>query len=350
MKEEKMKNIKDFNLDELKEAFIKLGEKPFRAEQVFKWIYEQNVTSFDKMTNLSKDLREKLKENFSLCIYKIERKQKSKDGTIKYLFDILDGNMIETVLMSYHHGYSLCVSSQVGCKMGCKFCASTGIKFIRSLSSGEIVEQLLAVERDENIKISNVVFMGIGEPLDNYDNVINAIGILNNQKGINIGARHISISTSGLVPKIYKLADEKLQCTLSISLHATTDEIRSSMMPVNNSYNIEELIKACKYYLEKTNRRISFEYALAKENNDNLEDAKRLVKLLRGMNCHVNLIPINKIENGNYTKSSNENILKFRDYLNDNGIVATVRRELGSDIEAACGQLRRKNIKDKEVN
>lgn len=234
--------------------------------------------------------------------------------------------------------------------MGCKFCASTGIKFIRSLSSGEIVEQLLAVERDENIKISNVVFMGIGEPLDNYDNVINAIGIINNQKGINIGARHISISTSGLVPKIYKLADEKLQCTLSISLHATTDEIRSSMMPVNNSYNIEELIKACKYYLEKTNRRISFEYALAKENNDNLEDAKRLVKLLRGMNCHVNLIPINKIENGNYTKSSNENILKFRDYLNDNGIVATVRRELGSDIDAACGQLRRKNIKDKEVN
>ena len=192
--------------------------------------------------------------------------------------------------------------------------------------------------------------MGIGEPLDNYDNVINAIGIINNQKGINIGARHISISTSGLVPKIYKLADEKLQCTLSISLHATTDEIRSSMMPVNNSYNIEELIKACKYYLEKTNRRISFEYALAKENNDNLEDAKRLVKLLRGMNCHVNLIPINKIENGNYTKSSNENILKFRDYLNDNGIVATVRRELGSDIDAACGQLRRKNIKDKEVN
>ena len=208
--------------------------------------------------------------------------------------------------------------------MGCKFCASTGIKFIRSLTSGEIVEQLLAVERDENIKISNVVFMGIGEPLDNYDNVINAIGIINNQKGINIGARHISISTSGLVPKIYKLADEKLQCTLSISLHATTDEIRSSMMPVNNSYNIEELIKACKYYLEKTNRRISFEYALAKENNDNLEDAKELVHLLRGMICHVNLIPINKIENGAYTKSSNENIIKFRDYLNDHGIVLSL--------------------------
>ena len=247
--------------------------------------------------------------------------------------------------MKYHHGYSLCVSSQIGCKMGCKFCASTGIPFIRNLSSGEIVEELLAVQRDENIKISNVVFMGIGEPLDNYENVVNAIRILNNQKGLSIGARHISISTSGLVPKIYKLAEENIQCTLSISLHATTDEKRSSMMPVNNRYNIEELLQACKDYIAKTNRRISFEYALAKDNNDNLEDAKRLVKLLKGMLCHVNLIPINKIENGNYTKSSNENILKFRDYLNDHGIVATVRRELGSDIDAACGQLRRKSLK-----
>ena len=230
--------------------------------------------------------------------------------------------------------------------MGCKFCASTGIAFVRSLSSGEIVEQLLAVQRDENLKISNVVFMGIGEPMDNYDNVVNAIRIINNQKGINIGARHISISTSGLVPKIYQLAEENIQCTLSISLHATIDEQRSKMMPVNNLYNIEELLNACKDYISKTNRRISFEYALAKDNNDNLEDAKRLVKLLKGMNCHVNLIPINKIENGNYTKSSNDNIIKFRDYLNNHGIVATIRRELGSDIDAACGQLRRKNLKE----
>lgn len=344
-----MKNIKDYNLEELKEEFIKLGEKPFRAQQVFEWIYKVNVTSFDEMTNLSKELREKLKNEYSLCTYKIAKKQESKDGTKKYLFDILDGNMIETVLMSYHHGYCICVSSQVGCKMGCKFCASTGINFIRNLSSGEIVEQLLAVEKDENIKISNIVFMGIGEPLDNYKNVINAVKIINNPKGLNIGARHISISTSGIVPKIYKLADENLQSTLSISLHATTDEKRSSMMPVNNAYNIEELIKACKYYIQKTNRRISFEYALAKENNDNLEDAKRLVKLLKGMLCHVNLIPINKIENGKFTKSSNENIIKFRDYLNEYGIVATIRRELGSDIEAACGQLRRKNIKRGEL-
>ena len=340
-----MKNIKDYNLDELKQEFINMGEKPFRAEQVFKWIFEANVTSFDEMTNISLELREKLKKEYTLCNFKILKKQVASDGTKKYLFDVLDGNAIETVLMQYHHGYSICVSSQIGCKMGCKFCASTGINFVRSLTSGEIVEQLLAVQRDENIKISNVVFMGIGEPLDNYNNVVNAIRIINNPKGINIGARHISVSTSGLVPKIYDLANENIQCTLSISLHATTDEKRSSMMPVNNAYNIEELLQACRDYIDKTNRRISFEYALAKDNNDNLEDAKELVKLLRGMNCHVNLIPINKIENGKFDKSSNENIMKFRDYLNDHGIVATIRRELGSDIDAACGQLRRKNLR-----
>ena len=341
-----MKNIKDYNLEELKEEFIKLGEKAYRAEQVFKWLYVDKVSSFDDMTNLSKELREKLKQEFSMHNFKILKKQESSDGTKKYLFDILDDNAIETVLMEYHHGKSICVSSQVGCKMGCKFCASTGIKFARNLSSGEIVEQILAVERDENIKISNIVFMGIGEPLDNFENVVNAIGIINNQKGLNIGARHISISTSGLVPKIYELADKNLQCTLSISLHATTDKKRSEMMPVNNAYNIEELMKACKYYIDKTNRRISFEYALAKDNNDNLEDAKGLVKLLKGMLCHVNLIPINKIDSGKYIKSTNENIIKFRDYLNSKGIVATIRRELGSDIDAACGQLRKKNLQE----
>ena len=339
-----LKNIKDYDLNELKEELIKIGEKPFRAEQIFKWLYQEKVKSFDDMTNLSLELREKLKQNYTMCNFKILRKQESKDGTIKYLFDVLDGNAIETVLMSYHHGYSICVSSQIGCKMGCKFCASTGINFIRNLSSGEIVEQILAVEQDTGNRISNVVLMGIGEPLDNYDNVVNAIHIINNPKGINIGARHISLSTSGLVPKIYKLAEENIQCTLSISLHATNNKKRSSMMPVNDAYPIEELIQACKDYIEKTHRRISFEYALAKDNNDNIEDAKELVKLLKGMICHVNLIPINKIENGKFDKSSNDNIIKFRDYLNDHGIVATIRRELGSDIDAACGQLRRKNL------
>ena len=343
-----MKNIKDYNLEELKEELVAIGEKKYRAEQIFKWIYVDKVKEFDEMTNLSVELREKLKENYTMCNYKILRKQESADGTKKYLFDVLDGNAIETVLMEYHHGKTVCVSSQIGCKMGCKFCASTGIQFVRSLSSGEIVEQILAVEQDIGDKISNIVFMGIGEPFDNYDNVMKAIRIINNQKGLNIGARHISVSTSGLVPRIYDFANEDLQCTLSISLHATSNEKRSSMMPVNQRYPIEELMKACKDYIAKTNKRISFEYALAKDNNDNLEDAKELVKLLKGMLCHVNLIPINKIENGKYTKSTNENIIKFRDYLNDNGIVATIRRELGSDIDAACGQLRRKNLKNQE--
>ena len=341
-----MKNIKEYNLDELQNELVALGEKKYRAEQIFKWLYVDKVKEFDEMTNLSIELREKLKKEYTMCNFKILKRQEASDGTKKYLFDVLDGNAIESVLMEYHHGKTICVSSQIGCKMGCKFCASTGIKFIRSLTCGEIVEQILAVEQDIGDKISNIVFMGIGEPFDNYDNVMKAIKIINNQKGLNIGARHISISTSGLVPMIYRFADEELQCTLSISLHATNDAKRSSMMPINNRYSIEELMEACKYYINKTNKRISFEYALAKDNNDNLDDAKELVKLLKGMLCHVNLIPINKIENGDYVKSTNENIIRFRDYLNKNGIVATIRRELGSDIDAACGQLRRKSIKE----
>lgn len=340
-----MKNIKEYNLDELKQELISLGEKGYRAEQIFNWLYVEKVKSFDDMTNLSLELREKLKQNYTMCNFEILSKQESSDGTKKYLFDVLDGNAIETVLMQYHHGKTICVSSQIGCKMGCKFCASTGIAFVRGLTSGEIVEQILAVEQDIGEHISNIVFMGIGEPFDNYDNVMHAIRIINNQKGLNIGARHISVSTSGLVPRIYDFANEDLQCTLSISLHATDNTKRSAMMPVNNLYSIEELMEACKYYIAKTNKRISFEYALAKDNNDNLEDAKALVNLLKEMLCHVNLIPINKIENGKFTKSSNDNIIKFRDYLNDHGIVATIRRELGSDIDAACGQLRRKNLK-----
>ena len=339
-----MKNIKDYNLDELTKELESIGEKKFRAEQIFKWLYVEKVKSFDEMTNLSLELRKKLNENFDICNFEIVKKLVSKDGTIKYLFGLNDGNAIESVLMEYHFGKSVCVSSQIGCKMGCKFCASTGIPFIRSLTSGEIVEQIIAIEQDTGSKVSNVVFMGIGEPMDNFENVLNAIGILNNPKGLNIGARHISVSTSGVVPRIYEFADKDIQCTLSISLHSADDEIRSSMMPVNNAYNIEELMKACRYYIEKTNKRISFEYALAKDNNDNLQDAKKLVELLKGMLCHVNLIPINKIDNGNYQKSSLENIIKFRDYLNDHGIVATIRRELGSDINAACGQLRRQNL------
>lgn len=339
-------NIKNFTLDKLKEELKDFGEKPFRAEQIFKWLFQDRVISFDEMTNLSKELREKLKEKYLIGSFNLVKKLISVDGTKKYLFDINDGNgnLIETVLMSYHHGYSLCVSSQIGCRMGCKFCASTGIPFERNLEVGEIVQQILEVEKEEKISISNIVFMGVGEPLDNFENLIDAIKILNNPKAFNIGARHISISTSGIVPKIYQLADEKLQCTLSVSLHSSNNKKRSEMMPINNKYPLEELIKACKYYTKITNKRISFEYALAMDKNDNLEDAKELANLLKGMLAHVNLIPINKIEYGNYIKSTNDNIIKFRDYLNGKGIVATIRRELGSDIEAACGQLRRKNL------
>ena len=341
-----IKNIKNYSLDELKKELQNIGEKPYRATQIYEWVYSKRVQSFDDMTNLSIDLREKLKNNFSMGNYRIVKKLESVDGTKKYLFDINDGkgNLIESVLMQYHHGFTICVSSQIGCRMGCKFCASTGIKFERGLFPGEIVEQILAIEEDAKIRISNIVFMGIGEPLDNYDNVMKAIEIINNPKALNIGARHISLSTSGIVPRIYDLADKNMQCTLSISLHSTNNEKRSEMMPINKVYPIEELMKACKYYIEKTNKRISFEYALAKSENDNLKDADELVKLLKGMLAHVNLIPINEIKDGKYTKSTNENIIRFRDYLNEKGIVATIRRELGSDIEAACGQLRKQNL------
>lgn len=340
------KNIHDFDFENLKQEMKNIGEKPFRAEQITKWLYQERVENFDEMTNLSLDLRKKLQENYEIGKFRIEHKLISKDGTKKYLFNVCDSqnNLIETVLMQYHHGFTVCVSSQIGCKMGCKFCASTGIPFVRNLSSGEIVQQILEIEKDENIRISNIVFMGIGEPLDNFENVMKAIAILNHPKALNIGARHISISTSGLVPKIYELADKQMQCTLSISLHSANNETRSSMMPINQTYPIEELLKACRYYIGRTNKRISFEYALAKDNNDQLEAAKELVKLLKGMLAHVNLIPINPIQDGDYIKSTNENIIKFRDYLNEHGIVATIRRELGSDINAACGQLRRQNL------
>lgn len=340
------KNIRNYDLNELKQEMKKIEEKPFRAEQIFQWLNVEKVVCFDEMTNLSLDLRKKLQEIYEIRTFQIQQKLVSKDGTKKYLFNLCDPekNLIETVLMQYHHGYTVCVSSQIGCKMGCQFCASTGIPFVRNLEPGEIIEQIIAIEREEKIRISNIVFMGIGEPLDNFENVMKAIEIINHPKGLNIGARHISISTSGLVPQIYALAERQMQCTLSVSLHSSNNETRSSLMPVNRTYPIEELMKACQDYIKKTNKRISFEYALAKDNNDAQKDAKELAQLLKGMLVHVNLIPINPIENGKFTKSTNENILKFRDYLNEHGIVATIRRELGSDIEAACGQLRRQNL------
>lgn len=338
------KGIKNYTLDELKKEMIDISEKEYRAKQIYEWLYKKNVVTFEEMTNLSKELIAKLNEKYYIEDLEILEKLESKDGTKKYLLALPTGGAIECVLMKYKYGYTLCISTQKGCKMGCKFCASTKAKFEGNLQTGEIVDQILKIQREEDLRISNIVFMGIGEPLDNFANLINSIKIINDPFGIEIGARHISISTSGLANRIRDLADLKTQCTLSISLHYTTDELRSEIMPVNRRYNIEELLDACRYYIKVTGRRISFEYAMVDGLNDSLEDAKRLVSLIKNIKCHVNLIRINEIDETNYKKSTNDNILKFRDYLNDNNIVATIRRTLGEDIEAACGQLRKQNM------
>lgn len=343
-----MININEMLEIELKEYVEKLEEKSFHAVQIFKWLHKITVENFDEMTDLSKSLREKLKENTYINKLSILDVQKSKDGTHKFLVGLKDGNAIETVFMRYNHGNTLCVSTQVGCKMGCKFCASTKEGFVRNLEASEIEGQIIAVQKYMNEKVSNVVYMGIGEPLDNYDNVVKSIRLINSPNGLGIGARHISLSTCGLVDKIYKLADEKIQATLSISLHATTDEKRREIMPIAIKYSIEELIKACKYYISKTGRRISFEYALINSVNDSKEDALALSKLLRGMIAHVNLIPVNEIKEGQYKKSIEKNVEDFMNYMNSAGIVTTVRRELGKDIDAACGQLRQKHLSEKE--
>lgn len=341
-------NINDFTLNELEEYIVSLDEKKFHAKQIFKWIHKVGVTSFDEMTDISKSLRDKLKNNTYILNMEVITCQKSKkDGTMKFLIKLIDNCAIESVFMRYNHGNTLCVSTQVGCKMGCKFCASTKEGFERSLFASEIEGQIQTVQRYTGERISNVVYMGIGEPLDNYDNVVKSIRIINDAQGLNIGARHISLSTCGLVPKIYKLAEENIQCTLSISLHATTDEKRRDIMPIANRYSIDELLTACKEYIKITGRRISFEYALIYGKNDSYEDALALAKLLRGMIAHVNLIPVNEIKEKEYKKATEKSVEKFMNTLNSMGIVTTVRRELGSDIDAACGQLRKKYIENR---
>jgi 23S rRNA (adenine2503-C2)-methyltransferase len=299
------------------------------------------------MTNLSLELREKLKQNYGMHNFNILRKQESTDGTIKYLFDVLDGNAIETVLMSYHHGYSICVSTQIGCKMGCKFCASTGIKFVRNLTSGEIVEQILAVERDNNIRISNVVFMGIGEPLDNYENFVRFVRLLSDEKGLHISQRNITISTCGIVPNMKRLAEEGLQITLALSLHGSTQEKRQVLMPIANKYQLEDVLEACDYYFEKTGRRITFEYSLVHGVNDRDEDAEELITILKHRNCHINLIPVNPIKERDFQKPSRKSAENFKNKLEKNAINVTIRREMGSDIDGACGQLRRRYVEKK---
>lgn len=342
-----MYNILDFNLQTLKAWMKENKESEFRAKQVFDWIYK-NIWDFEKMNNIPKSIKEKLKKSFYIDIPEIVHMYKSElDDTFKFLYKYRDGNIIESVVMKYKHGNSICVSTQIGCRMGCKFCASTIEGIVRNLSSGEILSQILKAQEQIGERISNVVLMGSGEPLDNYDNVMEFLDLANAEYGLNIGQRHITLSTCGIVPKIRELADKNLQITLAISLHAPNDELRKSMMPIANKYSLYELMESCRYYIEKTNRRITFEYALVKGVNDTKECGKQLIELLKGMLCHVNLIPVNEVKEREFKKSSSDSVKKFCNMLLDNSIETTIRREMGADIDAACGQLRRSYLKSK---
>ena len=334
--------IKNLTLAELEQALVDLGEPKFRGKQVYSWLHRA-VPDFAAMTNLSLSLREKLSERFLLTCPTVVRKQESAlDGTIKYLWRLWDGNCVETVLMRYHHGNTVCISSEVGCPMGCAFCASTIGGLVRRLSAGEMLDEVLFTELDSGLPISNIVLMGIGEPLDNYDNVCRFLELVNSGEGMNIGMRHISLSTCGVVPRILQLAQSRLQLTLSVSLHAPDNETRNKIMPVNRRWPVEELLEACRSYFEQTGRRISFEYAMIRDVNDSPETARLLIRRLKGLSAHVNLIPLNNVEESPLKPSTRETVLRFQKQLEDQGITCTVRRTLGSDIDASCGQLRRK--------
>lgn len=335
-------NIKSMTMEEMSHLFKEMGQPAFRAKQVYTWLHK-GVRSYDEMTNLPKALRDALSERFPFYTPKVVRKQESqKDGTIKYLWELHDGNCVETVLMRYHYGNTVCISTEVGCRMGCAFCASTLGGLVRRLEPFEMLDQVLFTQVDSGLPISHIVLMGIGEPLDNFDNVMRFLELVNSQDGMNISMRHISLSTCGLVPGIDKLADKKLQLTLSVSLHAPTDEIRDTIMPVNKAYPSEQLIDACRRYYEKTGRRISFEYAMIRDVNDTPEAARLLLRRLKGLPAHMNLIPLNHVEESPLKPSTKEAVQKFQKILEDGGVPATVRRTLGSDIDASCGQLRRK--------
>ena len=331
----------DLNIEKLESYILKVGEKKFKATQVFEWLYQKKEWNVDNFTNLKKDLREKIKNDFNFDFIKIKKKE---TGSLvkKYLFELIDGNFVEAVLMEHDYGKSVCVSSEVGCNMGCKFCESGRLKKVRGLETYEMVEQILLIEEDIHDKINSVVVMGIGEPFDNYDNVINFVKIINHAKGLAIGSRHITISTCGLVPKIDEFADFPLQVNLAISLHAPNDEIRNKIMPINKVYNISKLMTSLKNYIAKTNRRVTIEYVMLNMVNDSKDDAIELAHLLRGMNVYVNLIPYNETNNLEFKKS--ERIKEFKDTLTKEGINVTVRKEFGDSISAACGQLRSKEV------
>lgn len=334
-------DILSLSLEEIEKVLVANGEKKFRAKQVFQWLHVKRVFDFDKMTDISVQLRGRLKEIFCINGLFVQKKLESHmDNTVKYLYGLSDGNFVETVLMEYNYGHSICVSTQVGCKMGCRFCASAIAGYVRSLEPSEILMQIYETEKNSGVKVSGIVLMGIGEPLDNYDNVVKFLKLISDKNGNNMSLRHVSLSTCGIVPRIYDLAELRLGLTLSVSLHSADNIRRSEIMPVNRTYNIEKLLEACRYYIDRTGRRITFEYAVIDGVNSSEADADKLASLLRGMNCHVNLIPVNKVKERNY-HTARSGVVEFAKLLDKRGINATVRRTLGSDIEAACGQLRR---------
>ena len=342
-----MIDIKSLNYDELCEYIQKIGEKKFRAEQLYQWMHQKLAKSFDECLNLSASLRERLKEECEFTCLRAVKVQKSKiDGTEKYLFELSDGNYVESVLMRYHHGNSVCISSQVGCKMGCKFCASTLNGCVRNLKPSEMLDQIYRIQILSGERVSNVVVMGSGEPMDNYDNLITFIKLLNSERGLNISQRNITVSSCGIVPKLRQLAESKLQITLAISLHAPNDELRKTMMPIANTYSVRELMDVCRYYIQCTGRRVSFEYSLVKGVNDSKKCADELIELVKGINCHINLIPVNPIKERDYEQSNKEAVLTFKNRLERNRINVTIRREMGRDIDGACGQLRNKYLED----
>ena len=338
-------DIKSLNYDELADYIVSIGEKKFRAAQLYSWMHEKLACSYDEMTNISDKLKKVLKENtLYTCLEPVRVQESQIDGTKKYLFRLYDGNLIESVFMRYHHGNSVCISSQVGCKMGCRFCASTLNGCVRNLEPSEMLDPVYRIQSLTGERVSNIVIMGSGEPMDNYDNVVKFLGLINSDKGLNISQRNITVSTCGLVPRIKQLAELKLQITLAISLHAPNDELRKTMMPIAYTYSIEQIMDACRYYLLQTARRISFEYSLVKGVNDSPECARQLIKLVHGMNCHINLIPVNPIKERDYEQSEKNSIHNFKEILEKAGVNVTIRREMGRDIDGACGQLRQNHI------
>lgn len=341
--------IKSLSLAQLKNIVTEMGEKAFRAKQIYEWLHQKQAESFDEMSNLSAAFREKLKERCVLTTLKMLEVQTSKiDGTQKYLFALPDGNVVESVLMKYKHGNSVCISSQVGCKMGCRFCASTIGGWTRNLLPSEMLEQIYRIQKLSGERVSNVVVMGTGEPLDNYENLLQFIRLLTDENGLHISQRNLTVSTCGIVPKMYALAEENLQITLAISLHASNQEKRAELMPIANKYSIEEVLEACRNYFEKTGRRLTFEYSLVGGKNDTKEDAEELAQLIKGLNCHVNLIPVNPIKERDYVQSDKKVIENFNNKLEKYQINVTIRREMGRDIDGACGQLRKSYIDKKE--